>query len=355
MASADVATAPPFSTAALRLAFANGVYVFSPEKVPTHNAGCLIEGLIELGIPVKTNAERVTSREASMPLKGVDLAALRAPMYQGQAGYLIDISHTNHYVPISGLRDARKAYLTTSDISIFCKAPDDVLLFATHESTLARAGGHRVAIGFGLSRSTVEATRDASPFERRQRRALRNFRATLNQGVRGLLDLAYIPSLERRIDVDRTDYAGASYLQALMNSQICLAYGGDFFSALQTNPYLAKAQPQIVENHRFAELHAPAVIMRWDSWRFWESLAAGCLTVHLDFGASGFKLPVMPEPWVHYAPIDLANLTGSIAQLFDREKEWPEIAARGRAWALEHYAPLPTTLRMLSDILTHHA
>lgn len=339
----------------LASAFGDGVYVFSPERVPTHNAGCFIEGLIELGIPVKTNAERVTSREASMPLKGVDLATLRTPMYAGMAAYVIDISHANHYAAVSGLKSSRTAYLTTSDISIFCKTPQEVLLFATHESTLASMGGRRVPLGFGLSRSTIEATRDPPPFSGRQRRALRNFRATLNQGVRGLLDLTFVPALERNIAVDRTDHVGARYLPALLDSQICLAYGGDFFSALQTNSYLAKAQPQVVETHRFKELNAPAVIMRWDSWRFWESLAAGCLTVHLDFTASGFKLPVMPEPWVHYVPIDLFDLKGSIERLFACEKDWPEIAAQGRAWALANYAPKPVATFMLSEILAAHA
>jgi hypothetical protein len=282
------------SPTALKLAFADGVYVFSPERVPTHNAGCLIEGLMELGVPVSTNAERVTSREASMPLKGVDLATLRAPMYQGRAAYVIDITHTNTFVPVSGLKGTRTAYLTTSDTSLFCKAPDDVLLFATHESRRARMGVRRVALGFGLSRSTIAATAAQTPFERRQRRALRNFRATLNQSVRALLDVSFVPALERRIAVDQTDHAGNAYLPALLDSQVCPAYGGDFFAALQTNAYLAKAQPQVVENHRFQVLNAPALVMRWDSWRFWESLAAGCLTVHLDFDSCGFSLPVMP-------------------------------------------------------------
>ena len=127
-----------FSPQVLKAAFADGVYVFCPEKIPTHNAGCLIEGLLAMGIPVKTNAERITSREASMPLKGIDLASLRAPMFDGMAAYLLDITHTNHYAEVSGLRGKRVAYLTTADTSLFCKVPDDVLLFSTHESALAR-------------------------------------------------------------------------------------------------------------------------------------------------------------------------------------------------------------------------
>ncbi|MDX2221322.1 MAG: hypothetical protein SFV21_01160 [Rhodospirillaceae bacterium] len=335
----------------LRSSFAAGVYLFCPEKVPTHNSGCLIEGLLELGIPVRTNAERITSREAAMPLKGVDLAALNAPMYTGLAAYVLDISHTNRHVPISGLRDSRVAYLTTSDVSLFCKAPDDTLVFATHETAFARMGGRRVPVGFGLSAATIAAIADPPPFKSRRRAALRNFRATLSQGVRAMLDLAYVPALERRIPVDRTDYAADAYMKALRETQICLAYGGEFFAAVQTNPYLAKAQPQVAEIHTFKELHAPALIMRWDSWRFWESLAAGCLTVQLDFEKYGFQLPVKPEPWVHYVPLDLADLNGSLERMFDREQDWPEIAAAGRAWALRHYAPAPTAATMLAEIL----
>lgn len=348
-------TSPRFSATAIKLAFADGVYVFSPEKVPTHNAGCLMEGLLELGIPVHTNAERVTSREASMPLKGYDLGKLRAPMYQGQSAYVIDISHANHYAPISGLKNARTAYLTTADTSLFCKVPDDVLLFSTHELASARMSGRRVPIGFGLSRSTIADTASPPPFQLRRRRALRNFRATFNQSVRAMLDLTYVPALNERLPVDHTDYAGGGYLAALQDSQVCLAYGGDFFAPPQTNTHLAKSRPEMVADYMFTHLSAPAVLMRWDSWRFWESLVAGCLTVHLDFAKYGFLLPVLPEPWVHYVPLDLSDLKGSIAQMLDREKEWPEIAARGRAWAIEHYAPLPTAVHMLSEILASHA
>jgi hypothetical protein len=37
--------------------------------------------------------------------------------------------------------------------------------------------------------------------------------------------------------------------------------------------------------------------------------------------------------------------------LFDLEKEWPAIAARGRDWAIAHYAPAPTAAFMLTEIL----
>jgi hypothetical protein len=37
------------------------------------------------------------------------------------------------------------------------------------------------------------------------------------------------------------------------------------------------------------------VIARWESWRFWESLASGCATVALDFEEYGLVLPVIPK------------------------------------------------------------
>ena len=37
--------------------------------------------------------------------------------------------------------------------------------------------------------------------------------------------------------------------------------------------------------------------------------------------------------------------------MLDREKEWPAIAEQGRAWAVQHYAPKPTAMRVLSAML----
>lgn len=42
-------------------------------------------------------------------------------------------------------------------------------------------------------------------------------------------------------------------------------------------------------------MKAPAVVIRWDSFRLWEPFAVGCLTVHLDFDNYGLALPVNPE------------------------------------------------------------
>jgi hypothetical protein len=339
------------SDAEICKAFGGGVYFISPEELLSHNSGCLLEGLRELGVKAKANTARITSRHASMPLAGVDDAEIASKPFAGMSAVIIDISHGNEYVPLESLRGGRLAYLTNSDTSAFCKIPEPFPLFAVHETAFASNGAKRFPLAFGPTNALITASEKRRPFATRKKVALRNFRATLGQGVRALLDISYVPHLNRHITVDDAIVHHHTYLEALYGSAVCLAYGGEFFSPIQNNPWFAEKEPQALARHSFDRFDAPAIIMRWDSWRFWESLVAGCVTVHLDFAKYGLRLPVMPEPWVHYVPIDLDNIKGSVEALMDHEKQWADIAEAGRTWAIEHYAPKPTALRVLGQLL----
>jgi len=337
----------------LRKAFAKTVYLYAVGGPLTHNAGCLAEGLMELGVPVKLSTSQVTSRPVSMPLKGVDLTSMVSEPFAGFAGYIIDISHTNQFAPFEGIADKPLAYLNQSDVATFGRIPDGQLLFAAHENAFLSKGGLRQPVAFGLSRGLIGATEQRPAFSSRKRAALRNFRATLSQSLRALLDISYVPALARHMPVESGNLGPQAYVDALLNTSVCLAYGGDLYSPIMGNAWFAKNDPKLADVHNFARLDAPAVILRWDSFRLWESFAAGCLTVHLDFEKYGFALPVKPTPWVHYVPIDLDDIAGSADAMLEREKDWPAIAAQGRAWAMEHYAPKPTATRVLSKILDH--
>ena len=91
-------------------------------------------------------------------------------------------------------------------------------------------------------------------------------------------------------------------------------------------------------------------ILQWDSWRLWESLAAGCVTFHLDFEKYGIYLPVMPENWQHYIGIDLDNVKATIDRIADEPEILEKIALAGRRWAMENYSPVPTASRFLETI-----
>ena len=91
-------------------------------------------------------------------------------------------------------------------------------------------------------------------------------------------------------------------------------------------------------------------IIQWDSWRFWKSLAAGCVTFHVDFEKYGLHLPVMPENWRHYIGIDLDNVQEAVERIADEPEIVERISTEGRLWALEHYSPVPTALRFLGIV-----
>lgn len=282
-------------TEQLRAAFKRAVYFHAVGGQLTHNSGCLAEGVQELRIPIKLSTAQMTSRPVSMPFKGVDLAPLASQPFAGFDGYIVDISHTNQFAPFEGVgADARLAYLNQSDAASFGRIPDEHLLFAAQENEFAVQHGRRLPLAFGLSKGLIAATQTQPEFTARRRAVLRNFRATLSQSLRALLDLTYVPALARAMPVDQEIVAPSAYLASLLNTPACLAYGGDLYSPISGNPWFAKNDPVLAAAHSFKALKAPAVVMRWDSFRLWESLAAGCLTVHLDFDKYGFALPVKP-------------------------------------------------------------
>ncbi|MEG4859826.1 hypothetical protein QUB75_20245 [Microcoleus sp. K1-B6] len=117
-----------------------------------------------------------------------------------------------------------------------------------------------------------------------------------------------------------------SYYQRLKQSAACACFGGAVTSSYFTG------EP---------------IVEWWDSWRFWESLAAGCVTFHVDFDKYGVKLPVMPENWRHYIGIDLDNMQDTVDRIADDPGILEKISMEGRQWAIENYAPVPTALRFL--------
>jgi hypothetical protein len=337
----------------LRATFARGVYFHGVSGQLTHNAGCLVEGLMDLGIPVRLAAAEFTSRPVSMPLAGVDTKAMVSPLFTDFSAYVVDISHTNAPAPIQGVDPGRVIYLNQSDVATFCETHPSIPMFATHENLFLSKGGPRFPLAFGLSKGLIAATEHRPNFRARKRQALRNFRPTLNQSLRALLDLTFVPRLETQMPIDRQIHGPAAYTEGLLNSAVCLAYGGGLYSTITDNPWFRTNAADLMKTHTFARSDAPAFVLRWDSWRLWESFAAGCVTVHLDFEKYGFALPVMPKAWEHYVPIDLDDIAGSAQALMDRSSEWEDIAERGRAFALNHYAPAPTAQYVLNTALSH--
>ena len=300
---------------------------------------CLMEGLRSLGIPAFSNC----------PIPGMQTRGFDPVAYDLYVFNITERSAGGPMLPfVEKFPRKEKILLSMSDTNgiIFPSAGFPSLM--THENRFLKLAGNRLPWAFGISEDILEKTKNIPPFEGRRLGVLRNFRPSNNQDVRNFLDFSFVEVLEKYLPVDRT--IGSDHFERLMGFTGCLAYGGAISVDQSSNAYFSQNETYKYILER-SEYKSPLVILRWDSWRFWESLAAGCLTFHLDFEKYGFLLPEMPTPWKHYIPIDMADPVGSVERFMDSRASWAEIAYLGREWALEHYSPAACARRLLQIAL----
>ena len=141
------------------------------------------------------------------------------------------------------------------------------------------------------------------------------------------------------------------YFDRLRSTAAVAAFGGFMiapFPSDHTQPTrLADSVANRIASHRIGR--SQRRILQWDSWRLWESFAAGCVTMHVDLERYGASLPVMPEPGKHYVGIDLARPEASLEVL--KDTAWTNrVGQAGRQWAIEHYGPVATARRLLDEL-----
>lgn len=213
---------------------------------------------------------------------------------------------------------------------------------------------------FGLTSRIIAATQPLSTWRDRERVILANYR--VGHPVRAWGD-RFISStglpVDRRTSVDSAlserdrylfDVTGGrhnpAYYARLKGVQFVAAFGGGFYPALSRN-IVSKVNggaKKLVERLRIAT----RTIIQFDSWRFWETLAAGAVALHADFAGFGMRLPEMPANGIHY--FGLRPGFHSTAQRRFQEvaaAAAEAIAGRGREWALANYSPRACAQRAL--------
>jgi hypothetical protein len=220
---------------------------------------------------------------------------------------------------------------------------------------------------FGLNYRILQELEQIPSFQDRNQHLLVNYRhwITNTHSVRQITSSQFIPSLEKilpahnYIDNEKpTDsyhyhhwkQSGGrhhpNYYKRLKNSVGCAAFGGFFVPSWFKNPGSLESR---FGKRVFSKLKLKSnTVVQWDSWRLWESLAAGCVTFHLDFEKYGFSLPIMPKNWHHYIGIDLDNIQETVDRIAPEILE--EISTAGRCWALENYTPVPIAIAFLKTI-----
>lgn len=223
---------------------------------------------------------------------------------------------------------------------------------------------------FGLSERIIKELENVPPHSERNHNLLVNSRG-FNYGdhaLRNYVQTHFLPkinsiiSLESKVITDARDrgayhafqWAQTSgrhnpgYYELLLSTTTCSSFGGYFISPFPRHPWtiLGRTCRKAISKLGWKTQR----LVQWDSWRFWEAIAAGCVPIHLDFEKYGFILPVMPENWQHYIGIDLDNIDRSIELINQNLDRLPEISAAGRAWALEHYSPVAIAKRFLTTV-----
>ena len=327
-----------------------GIYFISDSTTFSYAATCLADGLNQMGVPIFANISYCDPLISDFVFTKIsDMSSVR------QASCVVlDLQDTRQYyeqtVRFNSPYSCTIAFCMQDDVGNFCADGVDVL-YCAHENRFRELAGRRIPMAFGLSSAMIRKSMTLQKCQPRLEKILYNFRPSLNQDLRSSLDLVLLPVLNRHIPV-LCKYSSAGrwnddYYELLRSHAICLAYGGNYEQDFTKNEYF-------MGNERFRLFSAnvkhiqETVILRWDSWRFWESLVFGCVTVHLDFERYGFLLPEMPENWKHYVGINLSDVKADVERLMDERDRWPEIAWQGRQWAIKHYSPLAVGRRFIS-------
>lgn len=326
----------------MRAIYEKGIFFLADSSTFSYAATCLADGLNQLGVPVFSNISYSDPLITDFRFEKCKDTAVRDNSYC----ILIDLQDTRRYYEqltrLDTCYERVVALCMQDDVGHFC-IDGVAALLCTHENRHRKLAGNRIPIAFGLSSAMIRQSLDLVPGIPRSEGFLCNFRPSLNQDLRACLDLVLLPLLRQYVPVNHhlagTGRWNARYYDLLRSSFGCLAYGGTFEQDLSKNEYFMRDEkfrafmPCVDQQHE-------TVVLRWDSWRFWESLAFGCVTMHLDFGEYGFALPVMPENWKHYVGISLSDVRRDVERLMDERQRLPEIAWSGRQWAIENYSPL---------------
>lgn len=202
---------------------------------------------------------------------------------------------------------------------------------------------------FGLSDRILQEVAHPQEFAVRRRALLVNFRNVVDHPLRQIVADSFLPYIDKILPLDSTVEGFRHTLSdyhALQWHQTGRRHYPDYYKRLQATVASAcfGGYPQIQK--QTGELIVPW----WDSWRLWESLAAGCVPFHVDLKQYGAVLPEMPQNWQHYIGIDLDNFEEVGDRILQDPTLLPRISEAGKTWAIEHYSPIPTVHRFLSTL-----
>ncbi len=351
---------------------------FDPANIP-HGYAVLAEGLNSLGHTCLGNTNKMKPSidsdyiiHASGSTKDADVILIDSTfcLFTDLGDTIGKLSKENASTPIVMIDESDG--LRTPGFGK--KARECALVLKTHYNRKMKYPGNFVPWQFGIANRMIDAIKPL-PLTDRQSAISVNFRA--KHQLRDHMNKLVLPIVEKHLKLDtRTDenkpdnfspndrflfYQANGrhnpfYYQRLPQSLFVAAYGGVFCLPFGNHDkYTAKICRMI--NHAIP-LFKYDRVRQWDSWRFWESMLAGCIALHVDLEKFGCELPVMPVNYQHYAGIDPYHPELFRDWFETAMEEWKQgkpgmlekISVQARAFTLENYASPVVAERFLKLI-----
>jgi hypothetical protein len=324
-----------------------------------HAIVCIAEGLRELGLPfvgdrdywrLRPEApEHLIQHRAEIARDDCDVVVVTDSWFDAGHELPGDLFHAGRRYTTVYIDAADGAHTKTWTRPM--RAFDVVLRAQFNDRIPPPAGVQPWA--YGLSSRIIEQTEDGPPTAARNGRLLFTFRLpapTRDAARRGLAGLESVLPRDERIE-PLGEYPQSPY-DRLMWEQTGRRHNPAYYARLKESTASAAFCGWVVGALPLPKLRRLPLgkrrIVNWDSWRLWESLAAGCATFHVDLDLYGIRLPLQPKNWLHYVGVDLRRPHETVERIIEEPEIVGGIGEAGRAWALEHYAPRPTAERFLA-------
>jgi len=346
-----------------------------PENTPYHHEMLAIaEGLSELGFEIAANinywqlspdaAKYAIPEATTHDIDAYDVIIFSSDVYEFHAEYLLptDLFKSSRRYKIVFVDQADG--LITPAFRPEMRSAD--LVLKCHYNKYFDYPSNFVPWQFGLTNRIIQSCSPVG-FEEREQVILSGFRVShpIRTAVDDVLTRYAYNIYPKSAGTDGFECSLSSDLDTLFWAQtgrrhypsfykrlgvslLCNASGGGGNKILKSpllseKSILLRAVRRLERHLEFLPLRS---VHQFDSWRFWESLASGCCTLHIDFDKYGCTLPENPVNGIHYLGIDLGNPEESMSILQDRRR-LPEISNRGRAWAIDFYSPQAVAKRLV--------
>jgi hypothetical protein len=335
----------------------------------SHPSGVIGQGLLQLGHEVfvhknKSALERIFASNGVFPPQLTGLGYFEDFSEISGFDLLLFDATFNRQFDLDALLPFKEkiVVIDNGDTAQLRNCPDELIFFCSHlnKKTIKKLSERRLPLPFGISQELIEFTDlllGTGPVQKSG--IASNFGPSLAQSVRAAMTLQLLPKLKRIFPINEGRSGHEAYLRLLAASKACLSYGGEFIQNIYANPFLRASidAGKFSEDLKFEYFEGDAAIGRWDSWRFYESLACGTLPIQLQFDKYGFQLPVEPTKWEHYLPVDLEEL-GPFTDFLGYINQtnpgfFSESGVSARSWAIDNFGPLGMANYLLDPVFCH--